>query len=313
MEIVLKTKYKIIPLLITLFIAFGFTYLGLTSGFFNFSTVFIPEGQGTVDPLIGLLNATILIIISFIGAVFIYFLLKKGKENMLKIILFITFSFVGGFMLFLFNLSLLFMFSLYSFLYLILVLILSLFIGIILTTMIFSKKFSKFLFLRNISLMIFGALIGAFLGLVLPTWTSILLLIGLSLYDIYAVFKGPIKKIIELESSNDNNNESIINNCKKFNILFLSIIDYEIGLGDLSFYSMLVCLSYKLSNELSFITIHGSFIVLIPCLMSIVGIIMGAYITFKLLNYYELLPGLPISIGLGLSFFGLTILIFWII
>ena len=39
---------------------------------------------------------------------------------------------------------------------------------------------------------------GAFLAIILPTWTVLAMLIGLSLYDIYAVKKGPIRDIVNV-------------------------------------------------------------------------------------------------------------------
>jgi presenilin-like A22 family membrane protease len=181
--------------------------------------------------------------------------------------------------------------------------ILSFAIGTLLTFMIFYKKLSNNILIKNTGLMIFGALIGAFLGLVLPTWTSFLLLIGLSIYDVFAVFKGPIKKILELEEKNNQNFLEIRN----------KIHDYEIGLGDLTFYSMLVCATLKIGFDTEFIRVWGPFAIFLPCLVSIIGILMGALITFKLLEKKEMLPGLPISILLGIGLFGLVLLVFWLI
>ncbi|MBD3228418.1 MAG: hypothetical protein GF329_09540, partial [Candidatus Lokiarchaeota archaeon] len=106
-EIVIKTKNRILPLLGTIAVALGFSILGINSGFFNFTTAFIPEGQGGFDPLIGLINAIILILIALFGAFMIYLLLKYDKEKILKYFFFGSFMFIGSFMLFLFGLSLL--------------------------------------------------------------------------------------------------------------------------------------------------------------------------------------------------------------
>ena len=302
-EIVLKTRNRVIPLILTIIISIGFSLLGIGSGFFDFSTAFIPEGQGVFDPLIGLFNASILIIIAIFGAFMIYLLIKHNKENILKYFFYISFIFIGGFMIFLFGISILYLFSLDDWLSYILMTILSFSSSFLLTFMIFSEKVDKKIMIKNAALLIFGALIGSFLGLVLPTWTSFLLLIGLSIYDIFAVFKGPIKKIFELNKDRQQN----------FLEISYSKPDYEIGLGDLTFYSMLVCLSLKTGFELPFINEWGYFAISLLCISSIVGIIIGALITFKLLERKEMLPGLPISIGLGIGFFGIVVLIFWFI
>ncbi|TFF85508.1 MAG: hypothetical protein EU551_03885 [Promethearchaeota archaeon] len=302
-EITVKTKKRLLPLIITISIALGLSFLGIISGFFTFSTAFIPEGQGGFDPLIGLFNALILIVIAIFGAFMIYLLLKYKKENIIRYFFFVSFIIIGGFMLFLFGISILYMFYVFDIVYYIIMTILSFSIGILLTFMIFYKKLSNNILIKNTGLMIFGALIGAFLGLVLPTWTSFLLLIGLSIYDVFAVFKGPIKKILELEEKNNQNFLEIRN----------EIRNYEIGLGDLTFYSMLVCATLKIGFDTQFIRIWGPIAIFLPCLVSIIGILLGALITFKLLEKKEMLPGLPISILLGIGLFGLVLLVFWVI
>lgn len=302
-EIVLKTRNRILPLVGTIGVALGFSLLGINSGFFNFTTAFIPEGQGGFDPLIGLLNAAILILIALFGAFMIYLLLKYDKDKILKYFFIGSFIFIGSFMIFLFGLSLLNLLAA-NYLFLFIIVLLSSFgIGILLSLMIFYKRFSKNRNIKNIGLLIFGALIGSFLGLVLPTWTSFLLLIGLSIYDIFAVFKGPIKKIIELNEEKN----------KEFCEVSYALPDYEIGLGDLTFYSMLACSTLRVGYNTSFINEWGLLAIFLPCIMSIIGIIIGALITFKLLEKKEILPGLPISILLGIGLFGIIILIFWFI
>ncbi|MHA1220863.1 MAG: hypothetical protein ACTSQB_03950, partial [Candidatus Heimdallarchaeota archaeon] len=67
-------------------------------------------------------------------------------------------------------------------------------------------------------------------------------------------------------------------------------IDYiELGLGDLAFFGMLF--SFALI-KLGFFSAISAFI----------GVIIGAVITIKLLEKAKMMPGLPISIGLGLIF-----------
>jgi hypothetical protein len=55
-------------------------------------------------------------------------------------------------------------------------------------------------FRRNMGLVFVGALMGAFLAAFLPFWFIFILLIGITLFDIYSVKFGPIKKIMELEN-----------------------------------------------------------------------------------------------------------------
>jgi len=300
---VVKTRRRVLPILTAIIVALGLSFFGIISGFFNFSTAFIPEGQGTLDPLIGLLNALILIIIAALGGVIIYLLLKHNKEKFLNYFFFISFIFMGSFMIFLFGIGLLYYFMMSDLISLIVVIVSSFFTGTLLALVVFYERFNKNNIIKNTALIIYGALIGSFLGLVLPTWTSLLLLIGLSIYDIFAVFKGPIKKIIELNE----------NRGAKFLEVSYSSHDFEIGLGDLTFYSMATCITLKIGFETTFISEHGLFMMILPCLVCIGGIIGGVLITFKLLEKKELLPGLPIAISLGLGLMGIVVLVLWIL
>ncbi len=75
--------------------------------------------------------------------------------------------------------------------------------------------------------------------------------------------------------------------------------EIEIGLGDLVFYSML--------------TAHTSIISsfsLISLVMVSAGILAGLMITLKMLERRKMLPGLPISIALGLVALFLSLLLF---
>ncbi|MEM1784907.1 MAG: hypothetical protein QW805_01635, partial [Candidatus Bathyarchaeia archaeon] len=75
---------------------------------------------------------------------------------------------------------------------------------------------------------------------------------------------------------------------EKIRGLILSFKDIHIGLGDLTFYSMLM--GHMLLN-------FG----IIACLMSMVGILTGCYLTLKMLEKKEIFPGLPLPIFLGLA------------
>ncbi len=166
-----------------------------------------------------------------------------------------------------------------------------------------SDKTSEFA--KNIALLLYGAFIGAFLGIVLPTWTAFLLVGVLSIYDIIAVFKGPIKKIIEMTEADENANLPVD--------MTYTDRNWEIGLGDLAFYSMLSTHTLLLGFQLDFLIEFGLLGAIIPFVCTTVGIVLGAIITFRLLRKREMLPGLPISIGLGILFYGISILIFWLL
>jgi hypothetical protein len=71
--------------------------------------------------------------------------------------------------------------------------------------------------------------------------------------------------------------------------LSFSFKEIQMGLGDLVFYSMLS--GVMLFNYSS----------IIPCLVSIVGILAGSVITFFMLEKKGIFPGLPFPILLGLA------------
>ncbi|NHJ85093.1 MAG: hypothetical protein FK734_06500 [Asgard group archaeon] len=177
--------------------------------------------------------------------------------------------------------------------------------------------------LPQIMAMLFAVFAGTFLATFLPPLASVLVMIGLSVYDIISVFKGPIKKIAELSeeryraemanntqpvdsnetidklieasTSSDNiDNETTPTNGETSNSRLSDneeeyiYTDYiELGLGDLAFFGMIV----------SFSLLYLGFYAAIA---SFVGVIIGAICTIKLLDKVKMMPGLPLSIGLGL-------------
>lgn len=128
---------------------------------------------------------------------------------------------------------------------------------------------------NKISLIIYCGMTGAFLALMIPTWSIILVLIALSIYDIYSVRKGPIRKSLK----------NAENKIEKLNITYKGKT-VEIGMGDLIFYSILP------AHTLVFFSIPLSLIVTI-------NIVIGAILSLKLLMKTEYIPGLPISILLS--------------
>ncbi|MFX1539568.1 MAG: hypothetical protein ACFFBX_02150, partial [Promethearchaeota archaeon] len=140
--------------------------------------------------------------------------------------------------------------------------------------------------LKNGGLLIFGGAVGAFLGVVLPVWTSVLLLIGLAIYDYISVKRGPIRKIVELTEDDPD----------KLTALAVSTSEWDIGLGDVAFYGMITVLA---------IVNYG----MLTALLAVIGVIAGFLITLKLLEKRGVMAGLPIPVGLGLLGLSIGILI----
>jgi presenilin-like A22 family membrane protease len=130
---------------------------------------------------------------------------------------------------------------------------------------------------KNGGLLVFGSGVGAFLGVVLPVWTSLLLLIAIAVYDYISVKKGPIRKIVELTEDNP----------EKLAALSVSSAEWDIGLGDVAFYGMMTVLA----------VVNFGFI---PTVCTIIGVIAGFLTTLRLLEKRGVMAGLPIPVSLGL-------------
>ena len=167
----------------------------------------IPEAEG-LQLLAALANAAVYILIALVGGFFILVLIRSGKFRAITVI----FSAILGLACFTLGY---FFFAAFG------ILIFNNFIGqfITLPQMVIQSifeltiLFAALLFaglgilsaglgflgkpVRNIMLIIFGAMFGAILGIHFPLWSTTLILIGLSLYDIFAVFRGPIKGILD--------------------------------------------------------------------------------------------------------------------
>ncbi|TFG01029.1 MAG: hypothetical protein EU541_00635 [Promethearchaeota archaeon] len=157
--------------------------------------------------------------------------------------------------------------------------------------------------IKNFIVIYIGLITGALMGIVMPPWTTIAILVGISLYDIYAVLHkhGPIKQMIDLITENEEEDDQIEERIKSGEVEY-DTSSLELGIGDLVFYSMLTSTALVIKN-LFFLEN------LIITLLSGVAIIIGAAITIHNLKKNKILPGLPISIFLGLA----TMLISWAI
>ena len=123
-----------------------------------------------------------------------------------------------------------------------------------------------------------GAEVGSFFAETLPSWTALALPVAFSLYDIYAVFKGPLK--------------ALIGTAPGVALVGMSIKagEFTIGLGDVVFYTLLPSLA---------LTLFYSRFGVLPALLTIAAIDVGMVATLFLLSKRRMLPGLPIPMLLG--------------
>jgi presenilin-like A22 family membrane protease len=127
---------------------------------------------------------------------------------------------------------------------------------------------------RNTAVICVGGALGVFFGASIPFLSAVLILAFLAVYDVFAVYYGPVGKIAD-------------SGLDQLRGLSYSFKEFQMGLGDLVFYSML-------SGSMLFSFGIFSYIV------SLTGILAGSYLTFIMLEKKGIFPGLPFPILLGI-------------
>jgi presenilin-like A22 family membrane protease len=128
---------------------------------------------------------------------------------------------------------------------------------------------------RNTVVVCLGGALGVFFGASIPVLSSLLILCFLAIYDVFAVYYGPLGKIAHAG----------LDQLKGLSISFREV---QMGLGDLVFYSML----------------SGSMLLnfgVVSYLVSLFGILFGSFLTFVMLEKKGVFPGLPFPIFFGLA------------
>jgi presenilin-like A22 family membrane protease len=126
----------------------------------------------------------------------------------------------------------------------------------------------------NLVVVLLGGGLGVFFSASIPFYSAVLILVFLAVYDVFAVYYGPVGKIAD-------------SGLDQLQGLSYSFKDVQMGLGDLVFYSMLVGTMLFNFGLLSYI-------------VTLIGILAGSFITFLLLEKRRMFPGLPFPIMLGL-------------
>jgi presenilin-like A22 family membrane protease len=116
---------------------------------------------------------------------------------------------------------------------------------------------------------------GATIGMGIPYWTFIVLMLGISAYDTFAVYKGHLSTLSKEEAIS-------------LKGLTVEIDDLVIGLGDLFFYSLTVSAIFQYMGAA-------------PAIAATISILAGYAIILLLLKRRRMLPGLPIPLLLAIS------------
>jgi hypothetical protein len=261
------------PIIASIVFSAVFTFLTL-SAIYVTPIEFIPESQGGIAA--DAINAIILSMLPFIGALVLLVILRKKKKLLLKAFIGAGFL-LAGFTIFSIIISsamLVAFATLQAETAFMMAVPISLGMNIVLVLVILSTRAPQAA--KNVAAVIYGGGIGTLLGTALPLWTGLLMVMGISIYDIYSVRSGPIREIVKVSKEQ----QEIIPG-----LSYVSS-DWEIGLGDLGIYSMLVSLAQ---------TQFG----LLACAASIIGVAIGSLLTLQLLKTREFLPGLPITSLIG--------------
>ncbi len=285
MPVITGDRYTILGNLIIVMISAGL--LGLIILLSEIRLYAEPISEGIFGPAAAIANALLFVVLATVGATMVVLLLKYGKERLLKFILIGAFGFIAVVIFLYFGSMYLVVFQFInptSAIFILFAFILASIVNFITVESDYRMK--------NGGLLLFGSAVGAFLGVVLPVWTSVLLLVGLAIYDYYSVKKGPIRKIVEMTEDDPD----------KLSALAVSSSEWDIGLGDVAFYGMIVALA----------VVNPIFGVL-GAIFAVIGIVAGFLITLRLLEKRGVMAGLPIPVALALLGLALGYLIQWIL
>jgi presenilin-like A22 family membrane protease len=254
----------LLPVLASLLFGLGCTHLLIAKPLPPMDVT--PFQEGTPSAPLG--NALYFVILIALSATVFYVLLKKKSHKIIFALIGMALT-TASLLLSLVYLSAIFAYA-PSGEYLIIPL--SILITIILDLSIFKLGGKT----RNLAVVLLGGGLGVFFGTAIPFFSAILILIFLAVYDVFAVYYGPVGKIAH-------------SGLDQLQGLSYSFKDIQMGLGDLVFYSMLsgsILLEYNS---------------LLPSVMSIIGILVDSFLTLIMLEKKGIFPGLPFPIVLGLA------------
>jgi len=292
-----RIKRNFYPLPIILAVIFA----GILAFFYIFAGLDYEGGyfsEVEYGALAGLLNGLIFTGIAVASAFVIIFFIKRKGIDILKYIFGFSISFLTFFQTWFFG-EIIFIvfftiFPLTETLQIIIYFIMVGFIGIFSIFLMYKYFTAESIRIKNFVILYVSFLTGALMGVIMPLWTTLTILIGISIWDLFAVLykKGPIKQMIELASEEPD--EELKEKLERGEVEY-DTSKLEIGIGDLAFYSMLTSAALIITGNIIITILVAS------------AIIIGTGITIQGLKRNKLLPGLPISIFLGIT----TMLISW--
>lgn len=236
----------------------------LTVNLTAYPVTLFPEGSGSIA------NALYFVVLAGIGATVIYILMKRRRMRIIGLIT--GFALTAALLM----LSIVYLSTVFSLLGIpdVPALLLTVVISVVVVVLADIAVFKIQGRLSNLAILLLGGALGAFLGTSIPVESALLILAFLAVYDVYAVYRGAVGKIAQ-------------GGLDQLRGLSFSFRDVQMGLGDVTFYSMLT--GTVLANA-------GLFY----CAISVVGVLIGVLIVLKMLEKRGMFPGLPFPVFLGL-------------
>ena len=304
----IKFKFYSIPIVVVIILSSILAYLTFVVAGVQVEESYFPEGE--LGPLAVLLNGVLFTIIAVVFGFLIVFFIKKLGMGVLKYLFGISFGFVSFFITLMFLDVIIYLifiqFPETTFVVKLYILFTDWYLpmGTAISVFFLLYKYftSKSIKTKNFIVLYISLLISASMSIVLPFWSTLAILVGISFWDIFAVLykKGPIKEMIELISENGNEDEmekaEIKEQIESGNAIY-DTSNLEIGIGDLAFYGLLTSSVLLFTNNI------------IITALTTIAIVIGTGITISGLKKNKLLPGLPISIFLGIGAFLISQLI----
>jgi len=241
--------------------------------------VYVAVGPISVGPLTGtaptvpLVNATTLVILVFATTAGLVWLVRRKLVKSFKTIVFVAVAF-SAFALTWFTVDGIFStFPWYGSPY---VLPAELLIAVVPAAVVGYTIFVRNHWILSTTILgLISAEVGSFFASALPLEMALLLPLLFGIYDIYAVFRGPLKQLVSAAPAGALAGMSV------------RAGEFTLGLGDIVFYSMLPSIALYYLHPLNTV-------------LTLFAVDFGVVFTLYLLTRRRLLPGLPIPMALGL-------------
>ena len=308
----IKSSLYPLPIIIAVLVAGILAYLTFFVVGVEVEGSYFPEDE--FGALGVVLNGIVFTVISAISAFFIIFLIRRIGVGVIKYIFGLSFGFVSFFITLMFldviifiifvqfpeTASLVKLYLLFTNIYIPAITAISV---ILLIYYYFTSKSIK---TKNFIVLYISLLVSASMSIILEFWSTLAILIGISLWDIFAVLykRGPIKTMMEIISNKDDESDPSYAEVEEKIKSGEGVYDtskLEIGIGDLAFYSLLTSSVLLFTNNIVIV------------ILTTVAILVGTGITISGLKRNKILPGLPISIFMGIGTFLLCQLIIFFI